>query len=72
MTLLSLFKVLLYRYTGQEDIVVGSPIAGRQYKETESLIGFFVNTLALRTTFGGKESFRGCPFLSKRKSREGL
>jgi non-ribosomal peptide synthetase component F len=57
MTLSLLFKCLLYRYTGQKDIVVGSPIANRHYKETEDLIGFFVNTLALRTTFEGKGLF---------------
>src|SRR6185503_4983139 len=49
MTLLAAFKVLLYRYTGQGDIVLGSPIAGRNRAEIESLIGFFVNTLVLRT-----------------------
>ncbi|TQV86011.1 non-ribosomal peptide synthetase [Aliikangiella coralliicola] len=49
MTLLSAFKVLMYRYTGQEDICVGSPIANRQYGETEKLVGMFVNTLALRS-----------------------
>ena len=57
MTLLAAFQVLLYRYTGQKDIVVGSPIANRNHKEIENLIGFFVNTLALRTTLQGKESF---------------
>ncbi|QJB32307.1 amino acid adenylation domain-containing protein [Chitinophaga oryzae] len=49
MTLLAVFKVLLYRYTLQEDICVGSPIAGRPLRQLEGLIGFFVNTLALRT-----------------------
>ncbi|MCH6234725.1 non-ribosomal peptide synthetase [Cognataquiflexum rubidum] len=49
MTLLAAYKILLYRYSGQEDICVGTPIAGRENKETEDLIGFFVNTLALRT-----------------------
>ncbi|WP_373493940.1 amino acid adenylation domain-containing protein, partial [Aquiflexum sp.] len=49
MTLLASYKILLYRYSGQEDICVGTPIAGRENKETEDLIGFFVNTLALRT-----------------------
>ncbi|WP_343746041.1 amino acid adenylation domain-containing protein [Chitinophaga sp.] len=49
MTLLAVFKVLLYRYTLQEDICVGSPIAGRSLRQLEGLIGFFVNTLALRT-----------------------
>ncbi len=57
MTLLAAFKVLLYRYTGQEDICLGSPIANRQYEETESLIGMFVNTLALRSQVDGEESF---------------
>ncbi|MGB3534215.1 MAG: amino acid adenylation domain-containing protein, partial [Microcoleaceae cyanobacterium] len=49
MTLLAVFKTLLYRYTASEDIVVGSPIANRNSTETENLIGFFANTLALRT-----------------------
>ena len=48
MTLLAAFSVLLYRYTNQEDLVIGSPIANRQRSEIESLIGLFVNTLALR------------------------
>lgn len=58
MTLLAAFKTLIYRYTGQNDIVVGSPIAGRCWTETEDLIGFFVNTLALRTCLSGELSFR--------------
>src|SRR4029077_12157991 len=49
MVLLGAWKVLLYRYTGQNDICVGSPIANRQYGETEGLIGMFVNTLAMRS-----------------------
>ncbi|MEM9220039.1 MAG: amino acid adenylation domain-containing protein [Cyanobacteria bacterium P01_F01_bin.150] len=49
MTLLAAFQVLLYRYSGQQDILVGTPIANRQRPELESLIGFFVNTLVLRT-----------------------
>ena len=57
MTLLSAFKVLLHRYSGQEDICVGTPIAGRQQQETENLIGFFVNTLALRSGLNSNESF---------------
>ncbi|TQV86008.1 non-ribosomal peptide synthetase [Aliikangiella coralliicola] len=57
MTLLAAFKVLLFRYSGQEDICVGSPIANRQYGETESLIGMFVNTLALRSELTGEDSF---------------
>ena len=57
MTLLSAFKVLLYRYSGQEDICVGTPIAGRQQQELEGLIGFFVNTLAIRSQVDGDVSF---------------
>lgn len=57
MTLLTAFKVLLYRYSGQDDIVVGSPIANRNHAEIEGLIGFFVNTLVLRTNLAGNPSF---------------
>ena len=58
MVLLSAFYVLLYRYTGQTDIVVGSPIANRNRQEIESLIGFFVNTLALRGKLTHNLSFK--------------
>jgi len=58
MTLLAAFQTLLYRYTGQEDVAVGSPIAGRTRPEIEGLIGFFVNTLVLRTDLSGNPSFR--------------
>ncbi len=58
MTLLAAFKVLLWRYTYQDDIVIGSPIANRTRAETEGLIGFFVNTLVLRTNLSGDPSFR--------------
>ncbi|MEJ7738035.1 MAG: amino acid adenylation domain-containing protein [Chitinophagaceae bacterium] len=57
MTLLAAFKVLLHRYTGQQDICVGSAIAGRQHQELEGLIGFFVNSLALRSDVSGNVSF---------------
>ncbi|MBK8549761.1 MAG: amino acid adenylation domain-containing protein [Ignavibacteria bacterium] len=57
MTLLTAYKVLLYRYSGQQDICVGIPIAGRQSKEMEALIGFFVNTLAIRNEVNGQDSF---------------
>jgi amino acid adenylation domain-containing protein/non-ribosomal peptide synthase protein (TIGR01720 family)/FkbM family methyltransferase len=57
MTLLAALKVLLHRYTGQRDICVGSGIAGRQHQEVENLIGFFVNTLALRSDVSGEEPF---------------
>ena len=58
MTLLAAFQTLLYRYTGQEDIVVGSPIANRNRTEIEGLIGFFVNTLVLRSNFSGDPTFK--------------
>lgn len=57
MTLLAAFKALLYRYTGQEDILVGTPAAGRNRVELERLIGFFVNTLVLRTDLSGDPPF---------------
>ncbi|MCU7552968.1 condensation domain-containing protein, partial [Chitinophagaceae bacterium LB-8] len=57
MTLLAAYKVLLFRYSGQSDICVGTPIAGRQQQEVEGLIGFFVNTLALRDQLTGEQSF---------------
>ena len=59
MTLLSAFKILLNRYTQQQDIIVGCPIAGRNRLETEPLVGFFVNTLAVRTSLADDPSFRG-------------
>ena len=59
MTLLAAFSVLLYRQTGQADIVVGSPIAGRSRVELEGLIGFFLNTLAMRVNLDGNPTFRG-------------
>ncbi|HEY4284872.1 MAG TPA: condensation domain-containing protein, partial [Chthoniobacterales bacterium] len=58
MTLLGAFQVLLSRWSGQEEIVVGSPIANRQRVELEGLIGFFVNTLVLRGDLSGEPGFR--------------
>jgi amino acid adenylation domain-containing protein len=58
MTLLAAFQVLLLRYTGQEDIVVGVPSAGRTRPETQPLIGFFVNTLVMRSDLSGNPTFR--------------
>ncbi|HEY0736267.1 MAG TPA: condensation domain-containing protein, partial [Herpetosiphonaceae bacterium] len=57
MTLLAAFKVLLARWSGQTDLAVGTPIAGRVRPELEGLIGFFVNTLVLRTDLAGAPSF---------------
>jgi len=58
MTLLAGFVALLHRYTGQEDIVVGSPIANRNFTQVEPLVGLFVNTLALRAAVDGEATFR--------------
>ncbi len=58
MTLLAGFQTLLHRYTEQEDILVSTPVAGREAVETEGLIGFFVNTLAMRGRFAGRPTFR--------------
>jgi amino acid adenylation domain-containing protein len=58
MTLLTIFKILLYSYSGQDDIVVGTNVANRTRGETEKLIGFFVNLLVLRTDLSGAPSFR--------------
>ncbi len=58
MTLLAAFQTLLYRYTGQHDIAVGTPVAGRTHVETERLIGAFVNTLVLRGDLSRNPSFR--------------
>jgi amino acid adenylation domain-containing protein len=59
MGLLAAVNTLLYRYTRQEDIIIGSPIAGREHPDLENQIGFFVNTLALRTRFKGSDSYSG-------------
>ncbi|HTK11072.1 MAG TPA: amino acid adenylation domain-containing protein, partial [Ktedonobacteraceae bacterium] len=57
MTLIAAFQTLLYRYVGQEDLVIGTVAANRTLPETEALVGFFVNTLALRTDLSGDPSF---------------
>ncbi len=58
MTLMAAFKVLLYRYSDQTDIIVGTPIANRNRREIEGLIGLLINTLVLRTDLSGEPSFR--------------
>lgn len=57
MTLLATFKLLLFRQSGQEDVIVGTPVAGRNYEELTGLIGLFLNTLAIRTDLSGTPSF---------------
>ncbi|HXB57699.1 MAG TPA: amino acid adenylation domain-containing protein [Vicinamibacteria bacterium] len=58
MVLLAAFQSLLHRYSGQEDVAVGTPVAGRSRAELEGLVGLFVNTLVLRTDLGGDPRFR--------------
>ena len=58
MTLLAAFQTLLHRYTGQNDIIVGCPIANRNRLEIEGLIGFFINTLVMRTDISHNPSFK--------------
>lgn len=65
MVLLAAFQLLLSRWSGQRDVVVGSPIAGRTQRQTEGLIGFFANTLVLRMDFSGAPSF--CELLDRVK-----
>lgn len=57
MGLLATLNALLYRYTGQVDMVIGSPVAGRDHADLENQIGFYLNTLALRSRFGENDSF---------------
>ena len=57
MLLLAVFQILLHRYTDQDDIVIGTPIANRHYPQIEGLIGFFVNTLVLRVNVGDNPTF---------------
>ncbi|MBX2998043.1 MAG: amino acid adenylation domain-containing protein [Caldilineaceae bacterium] len=71
MTLLATFQVLLYRYTSQEDIAVGTPIAGRTRSEVEGLIGLFINTLAMRSDLSGNPTFRSLLQQVRRTALEG-
>jgi amino acid adenylation domain-containing protein len=63
MVMLAAFNVLLCRYSGAEDVLVGAPVAGRSQLETEALIGFFVNTVVLRTDMSGNPKF--CDLLAQ-------
>ena len=56
--LLSVVYALLYRYSNQNDIIIGTPVAGREHIDLEQQIGFYINTLALRTRFSGENNFR--------------
>ncbi|SFJ97043.1 non-ribosomal peptide synthetase, partial [Thermoflavimicrobium dichotomicum] len=67
MTLLAVYHVLLSKYTGQQDMIIGSPIAGRPHVDLESVVGMFVNTLALRTQSKPGQSFRS--FLAQVKQQ---
>lgn len=58
MTLLSVFKAQLQRYTGHDDVIVGTDMAGRSRSDAEKMIGFFINLLVLRTDLGGSPTFR--------------
>ncbi|WP_025850423.1 non-ribosomal peptide synthetase, partial [Paenibacillus ehimensis] len=58
MVMLSLFHILLAKYSGQDDIVIGSPIAGRPHADLQNIVGMFVNTLALRNQAAGEKSYR--------------
>src|SRR5206468_3029752 len=58
MLLLAAFQALLHRYSGQETILTGSPVAGRGHRQTEHLVGLFLNTIALRSDFTGNVLFR--------------
>lgn len=57
MALLATVKTLIYRYTGQQDLIIGSPVAGREHDDLEDQIGFYINTLALRTQLDTEDSF---------------
>ncbi|MBN2534688.1 MAG: amino acid adenylation domain-containing protein, partial [Spirochaetales bacterium] len=58
MLLLSVYKVLLQKYTGQDDIVVGTPVSGRNYTDLKEIVGYFVNTLALRSEPEDRKAFK--------------
>ncbi len=70
MAALTVFKMLMYRYSGQRDICVGSPIANRNTQQVENLIGFFVNTIAIRTEIDPHTSFKALLDQVKRNTLE--
>ncbi|MDY7096423.1 MAG: condensation domain-containing protein, partial [Acidobacteriota bacterium] len=72
MTLMASYQTLLHRYTGENDVLVGTPMANRNRTELENLIGLFVNTLVLRTDFGGGPTFRELLRQVRETTLEGL
>jgi amino acid adenylation domain-containing protein len=72
MALLAVLQILLNRYTGQDDILVGTPVAGRNRKELEGLIGYFLNTLVLRTQIYGDPTFRDVLQVARSTTLEAL
>jgi amino acid adenylation domain-containing protein/FkbM family methyltransferase len=72
MFLLSAVKVLLYKYTGQKDLIIGSPVAGREHPDFNGLIGFFVNMLALRSEIADETTFEEYLQQIKSKTLEGF
>jgi amino acid adenylation domain-containing protein len=58
MLLLTVLNILLFKYTGQDDVIIGTPVAGRNHRDVEKIIGMFVNTLALRNQPSGEKTFR--------------
>lgn len=58
MLMLAAFNILLSKYSGQEDIIVGTPSAGRTHSDLDNAIGMFVNTLAIRNNLDGEMSFK--------------
>ncbi|MGB3467384.1 MAG: amino acid adenylation domain-containing protein, partial [Cyclobacteriaceae bacterium] len=72
MGLYAVLTALLYRYTGKRDIVIGTPVAGRDHPDLENLIGLFLNVLALRTRFEEQESFTGLLSRIRQTTLEGF
>ena len=70
MVLMAAFQTLMHHYANQDDVLIGTPVAGRTQKEMESLIGFFVNTLVMRTRFKSDDTFRDILGRVQNKARE--
>src|SRR5262249_36808268 len=70
MGLLAVVNVLMHRYGNQEDVIIGSPIAGREQADLEGQIGFYLNTLAIRTRFSGGDSYEALLLRIKQVTRE--